>query len=112
MEMKSKVRSLLLVLVDSFLVCAMVAVLPFAWMLRDGLGPDSVPTAGFTALARTFTTFHVGPAILLLTSLDLLIRSRTQTSVFSRRAFIVPVVIILALAALGIASFRWMSGHQ
>ncbi len=112
MEIKSTLRFLLLVLVDSLLLFAIIAVLPFAWIFRDGLGPDSVPTTGLGALSRIFMTFYVGPAILLLASLDLLIRSRSrpQDSVFSRKAFIIPVIIILILAALGTVSFRFVSG--
>jgi len=109
--MKSKLRNILLVAVDSLLLFAVVAVLPFAWILRDGLGPDSVRTTGLAALSRTFTTFYTGPAILLLTSLDLLIRSRTNNSIVSRKAFIIPVIIILILMALGAVSFRLASGH-
>ena len=79
--MKSKLRSTLLVVVDSFLLCAVVAVLPFAWIVRDGLGPDSVSSMGLAALSRIFMTFYVGPAILLLAALDLLIRCRGLTTV-------------------------------
>jgi hypothetical protein len=38
---------------------------PFAWILRDGLGPDAVESAGFHAVSRTFWTFYVGPLIVL-----------------------------------------------
>lgn len=112
MEMKSKRYSILLAVVDGFLLFAVVVVLPFAWILRDGLGPDSVSTTGLAALPRIFMTFHVGPAILLLVSLDLLIRSRIHSPVASRKAFIIPVVIILIIMALGAVSFRLVSKHQ
>ncbi|MDP7034178.1 MAG: hypothetical protein QF752_06760 [Planctomycetota bacterium] len=35
--MKSNLRNILSVTVDSFLLIAIVAVPPFAWILRDGL---------------------------------------------------------------------------
>ncbi len=59
---------------DIFLGFAVVCVLPFAWLLRDGLGPSSVPTAGWAAAAKTFMSFYIGPAILLLTALKLALR--------------------------------------
>ena len=42
----------------------------FAWVLRDGLGPDAVTTAGESALARTFWTFYWGPVCLALLVVD------------------------------------------
>lgn len=111
MAMESKLRNVLLVAVDSFLLFAIVAVLPFAWMLRDGMGPDSVSTTGLAALSRTFMTFYVGPAILLLASFDLLLRRRTHDSIVSGKAYIVPVVIMLILVALGAVAFHLPAGH-
>ena len=35
---------------------------PFAWILRDGLGPDSTDSAGVETIIRTFWTFYWGPA--------------------------------------------------
>ena len=110
--MKSRLRDILLIGVDSLLLLAIVAVLPFAWILRDGLGPDSTSTTGLPALSRAFMTFYVGPAIMLLASLDLLLRSRSrpQDSAMPGKLFVVPAAIILALMALGAASFRLVSG--
>lgn len=34
---------------------------PMAWLLRDGLGPDSVTSTGFEAIWRAFMTFYWGP---------------------------------------------------
>jgi hypothetical protein len=42
----------------------------FAWILRDGLGPDAVTTAGESAFARTFWTFYWGPVCLALLVVD------------------------------------------
>ena len=37
---------------------------PFAWILRDGLGPESVESGGWEALRRAFWTFSWGPILL------------------------------------------------
>ena len=38
---------------------------PFAWLLRDGLGPDSITSAGWDALNRMFWCFYWGPATIV-----------------------------------------------
>ena len=38
----------------------------FAWILRDGLGPEAVESEGWAALARCFWTFYWGPVFLVL----------------------------------------------
>ena len=43
---------------------ALVFIGPFAWILRDGLGPASVDRKGVEAMARTFWTFYWGPVTL------------------------------------------------
>ncbi|MEO2162186.1 MAG: hypothetical protein ABGY29_06620 [bacterium] len=43
----------------------------FAWILRDGLGPDAVTTAGESALAQTFWTFYWGPVCLAPVVVDI-----------------------------------------
>lgn len=42
----------------------LIGVAPFAWILRDGLGPDSVASSGWAALVRWFWTFWVGPVLI------------------------------------------------
>ena len=79
--MKWNLQKILLVMVESFLLVAIIGVLPLAWILRDGLGPDSVSSTGLSALSRTFMTFYVGPAIMLLASFSLLLRSRLRNSI-------------------------------
>ena len=37
---------------------------PFAWILRDGLGPDSITSDGWPAVTRTFWCFYWGPTTL------------------------------------------------
>ena len=39
---------------------------PMAWILRDGLGPDSVESHGWEAARRFFWTFYWGPVFALL----------------------------------------------
>lgn len=51
------------------LLLAWMALGLFAWILRDGLGPDSVESQGFEAIARMFWTFWWGPSGLLLAGL-------------------------------------------
>ena len=52
---------------------------PFAWILRDGLGPDSTTSAGWEAVARTFWCFGWGPlALLALLAAVWMFRSRRR----------------------------------
>jgi hypothetical protein len=44
----------------------------FAWILRDGLGPDAVATTGGAVLVRTFWTFYWGPVCLALLVVDVI----------------------------------------
>ena len=37
---------------------------PFAWLLRDGLGPDSTTSSGWSAIVRMFWCFYWGPITL------------------------------------------------
>ncbi|MDG2220582.1 MAG: hypothetical protein P8L85_04335 [Rubripirellula sp.] len=43
---------------------AVVFVGPFAWILRDGLGPSATNSNASDAIARMFWTFYWGPAVL------------------------------------------------
>ena len=70
--MNKSILSVLLVLVDVLLGFAILCVVPFAWTLRDGLGPDSVPTSGVTAISKASMTFYIGPVILFLVLLEIL----------------------------------------
>jgi hypothetical protein len=38
---------------------------PFAWILRDGLGPDSTTSGGWHAIVRMLWCFYWGPATIL-----------------------------------------------
>ena len=55
----------LLILLEAALLC-WIFLAPFAWILRDGMGPDSVETHGLEAVVRTLTTFYWAPILLAL----------------------------------------------
>jgi hypothetical protein len=54
-------RRLLTVIQSLFLLDIIVfaMVFPFAWTLRDGLGPNAVTSHGFFAVKRALMAFHV-----------------------------------------------------
>ncbi len=64
------------ILVDTLLVGSLLILVPFAWLMRDGLGPDAVASSGMNAVARCFTTFYSGPIVLGLALLSVLCRRR------------------------------------
>ncbi|MBB21969.1 MAG: hypothetical protein CMN04_03615 [Roseibacillus sp.] len=72
--MKRSAYTGILVLINSLLLLTLLGVVPFAWILRDGLGPNSVTSNGLDALARAFTTLYAGPALLCLCGLHFLVR--------------------------------------
>ena len=45
----------------------------FAWILRDGLGPESVGSSGGEAVTRFFWTWDWGPVMLALCGSQLLL---------------------------------------
>ena len=61
-----------LVILRILSVAYLLVVAPFAWFLRDGLGPDAVESHGWTAVMRTLDVFCVG-WVALFTLLILLI---------------------------------------
>ena len=60
--------------VDGLLLCALFC-LPFAWILRDGLGPDSVSSSGLKALKHFATCLYIVPGTLTLAGLSLALRA-------------------------------------
>jgi len=62
-------RRTIQVLMDSLLVLAIITLLPFAWLMRDGLGPDATSSSGIEALSRCFMTFYAGPILVGLVAL-------------------------------------------
>ncbi|MFT5731890.1 MAG: hypothetical protein ACJA2W_001207 [Planctomycetota bacterium] len=59
--MRDVIQSLLFAALVVWSMCG-----PFAWIMRDGLGPDSVESEGWNALTRCFWTFYWGPVFILL----------------------------------------------
>lgn len=99
--MKSSAYPAILVLINSLLLLTLLGVVPFAWILRDGLGPDSVTSNGLEALARSFTTFYAGPALLCLGGLHFLLRHilHIQAGRGSKESF--PFLILVSGALFG-----------
>ena len=64
--MKEAVARIFQILFTALFFFVGLAVLPFAWILRDGLGPDSTRSYGWEAVVRTWGTFYVGPALVVL----------------------------------------------
>ncbi len=51
----------------------LVGIGPLCWILRDGLGPNSVESSGWHALIRFNLTFFWGPVALLLAGFVVLV---------------------------------------
>lgn len=54
------------IVIDALLGFAVIALVPFAWIMRDGLGPSAVESSGVSALGRWFMTFWTGPIVIAL----------------------------------------------
>lgn len=102
-----KVAQLLLPLANAVLLLAIVVGLPFAWILRDGLGSDSTATTGLAAVSRTLATFLLGPVILLMTAVVLLLRSRLPSKSAERNPMAIPAAIFLVLLAFSYGLSTW-----
>lgn len=57
---------------DAFLAVTVIALLPFAWLMRDGLGPNATTSSGIHAISRCFMTFYSGPILVALVVLAVL----------------------------------------
>lgn len=99
----------LLVFMEIFIGFSVICVLPFVWILRDGLGPSAVSTTGLAAASKMFMSFYIGPVILFLVSLDLAVRrfipavespSSTQTWIHWIIAFATVVLLSYAMVWL------------
>jgi hypothetical protein len=96
-----EMRFMLLALVDLILGLLMICVLPFAWILKDGIGPDSVSTTGLDAVWKCFMSFYVGPAILLFIFFDQILRIGVPThNPKSKRGSIILWLVATALFSL------------
>jgi len=61
-------RSVLTTLVNAALLVWLLLG-PLCWILRDGLGPNSVDSSGWQAIWRFLLTFYWGPICLVLLGL-------------------------------------------
>jgi len=96
-----------LTLLQSAFICwSMLA--PFAWILRDGLGPDSVETHGLEAVVRALTTFYWGPIFLALGAACWLCKTRAPLpdDGWQKRWVLIASLWVLTIAV----SFFLMSG--
>jgi hypothetical protein len=62
------------------IVSGVLLLAPFAWILRDGLGPGSDASSGLAAIAKSLWTFYWGPIAAALTALALILRRVTRTT--------------------------------
>ncbi len=100
----------LLILVDALLLLGLLCVAPFAWILRDGLGPDSVQSTGLAAAGKAFMTFYTGPVILVLAAVRLLLGAsirykqpdKRKRGAASRLAAVVILFSALTLLLVGL----------
>ncbi len=53
------------ILTGAVLLVLVSVIGPFAWILRDGLGPDATHSKGLQALTKMFWTFYWGPSSIL-----------------------------------------------
>ena len=89
MDPRSKVRGSMTALDSLFIMLQwfwLLGVGFFAWLLRDGLGPDSVTSEGLHAVKRTFFTFHFGPVCMALLAIDLVWLRRRRANLASTSA--------------------------
>lgn len=80
---------------------------PLAWILRDGLGPDSgPPSTGLTAIQRTCITLGWGPTLLALALANLLhAKFATTLLTTTTRTTGLLIAASLILILLGWAAF-------
>jgi hypothetical protein len=57
-------KRILILVADAAVGFAVLALAPFAWLMRDGLGPDAVESSGVAAIGRWFWTFSTGPILI------------------------------------------------
>jgi len=82
---------------------------PFAWILRDGLGSDSVESHGWEALWRAFNFMGWGPVLLALLTANWLCRSRAPRPEAGWRNLWVVIGSILVLASAGAVFFNYFA---
>ena len=72
-ETPKMVRDVTTTLLSAFIGFWVLALGPFCWILRDGLGPNSVDSHGLYAIVRFLMTFYWGPILVLLVVLRLIV---------------------------------------
>ena len=107
MRLRELASAALLVLLQSAFIC-WIMLGPFAWILRDGLGPDSVETHGLEAVARALKTFYWGPILLALGAACWLCKKRAPLPEdgWQKRWVLIASIWVLTIAV----SFWLMSG--
>jgi len=96
----------LLILVRAALIC-WIFMAPFAWILRDGLGPDSVESHGWEALWHAFTFLSWGPILLALLMANWLCKSRAPRPETGWPYLWVVIGSVLVLASAGAVFFSY-----
>ena len=61
-------------IIDGVLFFVIIVLVPFAWILRDGLGPESITSTGINAITQTFFTFYSGYILIGLILLSIACR--------------------------------------
>ena len=106
MRRRELASATLRILVRAALLC-WIFMAPFAWILRDGLGPDSVESHGWEALWRALSFLNWGPIFLALLTANWLCKTRAP---LPEEGWHKRWVLIASLCVLTIAvSFMWMS---
>lgn len=89
----------LLILLEAALLC-WIFLAPFAWILRDGMGPDSVESHGLEAVVRALTNFYWGPIFLALGTACRLCKTRAPLPEegWQKRWVLIASLLVLACA--------------
>ena len=91
----------------------LVVAIPFAWILRDGLGPDAKESTGFDAIVRTFSSAEVWILAFAFIALSAAVRflsthgaSEKKAAKWSWRGAAYAFVVAFLLCLLGVIVFR------
>ena len=101
----------LLILVRTALICC-ISMAPFAWILRDGLGPDAVESQGWEALRRSFTFMGWGPILLALLLAHWLCKTRAPRPETGWPKLWVAIGGVLVLASAGALFFNYLAKSE
>ena len=91
----------------------LAVVIPFAWICRDGLGPDMYESTGFEAIARTFSSAEVWILAFAFIALSVAVRflstrcaGEKKVAKWSWRESAYAFAIAVLLCLLGVSVFR------